>query len=54
MTTSAPQTPAVGTVGEQERTPTSGTAVAPTKASKLRRGQANWAVKAFLLILCLL
>ena len=54
MTTSAPQTPAVGTVGERERTPTSGTAVAAPKAPKLRRGEANWAVKILLAVLCLL
>ena len=40
MTTSAAQTPAVGTVGERERPAPSGTAVLP-KGQKLKRGEAN-------------
>jgi alpha-glucoside transport system permease protein len=53
MTTSAQQTPAVGTLGERERSAPSGTAIT-SKGQKLRRGEANWAVKLGLAVLCLL
>ncbi len=54
MTTSLPQTPALGTRGERTELPPSGTAVTPKRAGRLRRGEANWLVKVFLAILCLL
>jgi alpha-glucoside transport system permease protein len=47
-------TPTLGTPGERSSAPPSGTAVTPNKAGRLRRGEANWLVKAFLAILCLL
>ncbi|MBA3249526.1 MAG: carbohydrate ABC transporter permease [Geodermatophilaceae bacterium] len=55
MTTSSP---ALGTTGTPEGQPAAERRAAPPaaehgKASQLARGQANWAVKSFLLVLCL-
>ncbi len=54
MTTSSP---ALGTTGTPEGQPAeqpraTAPQTTPTKGSKLARGQANWAVKSFLLVLC--
>ena len=52
MTTSV--TPTLGTPGERSAAPPSGTAVTASKPGRLRRGEANWLVKVFLAVLCVL